>query len=102
MKDTGPAGMDREKRTIEAMIDMYCSGVHKAKKGLCDECAELLDYAMGRLDECPFGAEKGACAKCAIHCYSPSMRAKVTTVMKYAGPRMMAKHPILALHHAMK
>jgi len=91
--------MTREKRTIEAMIKMYCSGHHASEGGLCRECQELLDYAGQRLDKCRFGEKKPACAKCTVHCYSPSMRPMVTAVMKYAGPRMISKHPILALLH---
>ena len=91
--------MDREKRTIEVMVGMYCAGRHKVEKGLCEKCAELIDYASMRLDKCPFGEKKPACAKCAIHCYDSSMKSKVTSVMRYAGPRMISKHPILALFH---
>lgn len=99
MKKADPNRMAREKRTIEAMIKMYCSGRHKGKAGLCTECAGLLDYARMRLDKCPLGTKKPACAKCAIHCYDPHMRVKVTEVMKYAGPRMISKYPILTLRH---
>lgn len=94
--------MDREKRTIEAMVRMYCSSYHKAEKDICQECAGLLGYAGARLDKCHFGEKKPPCAKCAIHCYSPYMRAKVTAVMRYAGPRMISKHPILALFHGIQ
>jgi len=94
--------MAREKKTIEVMIKMYCSGRHAPEEGLCRECEELLDYAGQRLDKCPFGQKKPACAKCSIHCYSPAMRAKVTSVMKYAGPRMISKHPILAVMHGIQ
>jgi Nitrous oxide-stimulated promoter len=92
----------REKKTIEAMVKIYCNAHHKARVGLCADCRGLLDYAMARLDKCPFGAKKPACSKCTIHCYGPSMRSRVTEVMKYAGPRMISKHPVLALMHAIK
>jgi hypothetical protein len=54
---------------------------------------------MERLDTCPFQAGKTTCAKCPIHCYKPDMREQVRTVMRYAGPRMLLRHPILALWH---
>jgi len=91
--------MIREKKTIEVMVRMYCFGHHVAKRRLCEECEGLLDYARQRLEKCPFGEKKPACAKCSVHCYNPSMRGKVTSVMKYAGPRMISKHPILAMVH---
>ena len=81
------------------MIALYCRGHHAPQDGLCAECAALVDYAMRRLDCCPFGAEKSTCAKCPIHCYKPAMREQVRTVMRYSGPRMLLRHPWLALMH---
>lgn len=69
---------------------------------MCPECNDLLDYANERLDKCPFGQKKGACLKCRIHCYKPDMRKHVTEVMRYAGPRMLRKHPLLAIDHLLK
>ncbi|MEK7993631.1 MAG: nitrous oxide-stimulated promoter family protein, partial [Planctomycetota bacterium] len=60
------------------------------------------DYAEERLDRCPFGENKGACSKCKIHCYRPEMRKRVTELMRYAGPKMIAKHPLLAIDHLLK
>jgi hypothetical protein len=90
----------REEKTISAMIRLFCRGRHKPKgRGLCPECAELLAYAKARLDKCPFGENKGPCAKCDIHCYKPQMRKRIIEVMKYSGPRMLFRHPILAMQH---
>lgn len=89
----------REKRTIEAMITIYCRAHHGAAGTLCVECRELLDYACCRLDRCPHGEEKPACADCPIHCYKPAMKDRVKAVMRYAGPRMLYRHPLLALRH---
>ena len=63
------------------------------------ECAALLHYATRRLDRCVFGDDKPTCANCAVHCYSESMRERVREVMRYAGPRMVWRHPILAAAH---
>jgi hypothetical protein len=91
----------REKKTIRAMIAIYCHGNHAAANdgNLCPQCNALLEYALARIDRCPFGAEKPPCAKCSVHCYKPSMREEVKAVMRYAGPRMLWKHPLLALMH---
>jgi hypothetical protein len=92
--------MNREKKTIAAMVEIYCRDHHKpAGGGLCADCGSLLEYAMRRLDKCPYGADKGPCSKCEIHCYKPEMRQKVREVMKYAGPRMLKVHPVLAVKH---
>lgn len=93
--------MTREKKTIELMIRMYCAGNHAIEGGICPECDSLLEYAVQRLNNCPFGEKKTACSKCSIHCYSQPMRTKVTSVMRYSGPRMMSKHPILAFSHVL-
>ena len=89
----------REKKTIDAMINLYCHKHHKTSDELCPECKELYDYAMLRLSKCPFQEEKSTCGKCLVHCYKPDMKTKVTKVMRYSGSRMLLYHPILALHH---
>jgi hypothetical protein len=91
--------MRREAKTIEVMIGIYCRDQHGAADTLCPECAELLDYALQRLDKCPYQEDKTTCANCPIHCYKPEMREKVRAVMRYAGPRMTFRHPILTLFH---
>ena len=90
----------REKRTIRAMLQIYCRG-HHGSTILCSDCRELLDYAHCRLDRCPFGADKPTCVNCPIHCYKPTMRHKIRSVMRYAGPRLIIRHPILAVRHVL-
>ncbi len=112
--------LERERRTIAAMIEIYCRGQGHTPStttshignlkvrangsdldasALCNECNELLEYAMRRVEKCPFKAEKPTCAKCQIHCYLPARRQKVRQVMRYAGPRMLVYHPILTVLH---
>jgi hypothetical protein len=82
------------------MIEMYCRARHNGHQGvLCDTCAKLHAYAMERLDNCPFCLAKPTCANCPIHCYKPDRRERIKRVMRYSGPRMMARHPVLALLH---
>jgi len=95
--------LQREQTTIGIMIQMFCVAHHGTKKQLlCPACEELLTYARERLRRCPFGENKGACAKCEIHCYKPEMRRRVTEVMRYCGPRMFRRHPLLAIIHLLK
>ena len=71
-------------------------------KGTLDAYAryqELLDYARLRLGKCPYQEGKPTCANCPIHCYRPEMREKIRATMRYAGPRMLLRHPILAILH---
>ncbi len=89
----------REYRTMAAMIAIHCRGHHHVHDAGCRECAELLDYAGRRLDRCPFRDSKPTCANCSVHCYSDERRAQMKTVMRYAGPKMIWRHPVLALAH---
>ena len=89
----------RELRTVEAMLDCYCRGVHGSRGALCGHCRALLDYATTRLERCRFGSGKPVCAKCPVHCYQPLMRDGIKQVMRYAGPRMLLRHPVLTIRH---
>ncbi len=96
--------MQREWRTLDAMIAITCRGNGHAgrtggRRALCPDCAELRAYAEQRLLRCPFGEEKPTCNNCQVHCYRPEMRQRVRAVMIFAGPRMLLRHPVLALLH---
>jgi hypothetical protein len=91
--------MNLEVRTVEAMIRIYCRNHHGAAAELCDDCAGLLAYAKRRIDKCPFGIDKPACNHCTVHCYQPEMRDRIRIVMRHAGPRMLWRHPLLAVRH---
>lgn len=91
--------MAREQKTVEAMIRLYCRDHHGTRREPCGECSELLDYATERLDRCPFQEGKPTCARCPVHCYRADMREQAHMVMRYAGPRMLRRHPYLALRH---
>jgi hypothetical protein len=91
----------REMQTMEVMVELHCRDHHAAAGtgAPCTECAELLDYARKRLAGCPYGPEKPTCTNCQIHCYGPAQREAVRVVMRYAGPRMLLRHPVLAVMH---
>lgn len=92
--------LDREMRTMTRMLRLYCRDHHARGSGqVCAECDEFLAYARRRLEKCPYGDDKPTCANCPIHCYKPAPRAFAREMMGYAGPRMMFRHPWLALMH---
>ena len=91
--------MARESRTIETMIHMYCRDHHGRKGTLCHGCLQLLQYAVERLEKCPFQEGKTTCSKCPVHCYKSENRDRIRAVMRYAGPRMIYRHPIMAVFH---
>ena len=96
-----PSGkrLARERRTMAAMMAIYCRDHHGHRDRLCDDCNQLLSYADQRLANCPFGEDKPACNHCQVHCYSATQRERVKAVMRYAGPRMLWRHPLLSLYH---
>ncbi len=92
----------REFLTIAHMLQIYCRdhcGQVPREDGLCECCRGLLVYAEQKLDRCPYGDTKPTCAKCPIHCYKPEPKERVRQVMRYAGPRMLLRHPIEAIRH---
>ena len=91
--------LEREKLTMSTMVGMYCTAHHETDGGLCAECEKFLDYARVRLDKCPYGEEKPTCANCPVHCYKPQYRAKARQIMRYSGPRMLFRHPLMAIAH---
>jgi len=92
----------RETKTIKVMIRMFCRGHHHVStSNLCNQCNALAAYALERLDRCKYGEKKTACRKCPAHCYKPEYRDLIRRVMQYSGPRMLLRHPVLAIRHLM-
>jgi len=98
----GRRSIQRERKTIDAMIALFCHDQHASKGGLCVECAALAVYAWQRIECCPYGEDKPTCAKCPIHCYKPERREQIRGVMRYSGPRMLLHRPILTLGHMLE
>ena len=57
---------EREKVMVSQMIALYCRGNHHTRKGLCEECAKLEEYARMRSDKCPFMETKTFCSNCKV------------------------------------
>ncbi|HIF9237676.1 TPA: nitrous oxide-stimulated promoter family protein [Photobacterium damselae] len=94
--------LQTEFKTIKAMVEIYCKDHHHPKESedtMCENCQAFLDYAEMRLDRCPYGDEKPTCRVCPIHCYKKEQRELSRTIMRYSGPKMLLKHPILAIRH---
>lgn len=93
----------RELKTMAVMLHIYCRDHHGGAalddEHLCEACSGLLDYARRRLAGCPFGTDKPTCVNCQIHCYGMRQREATRVVMRYAGPRMLLRHPLLAWAH---
>lgn len=96
------AKREREKAMVSEMIALYCRKRHGSKKGLCSECAVLDAYARAKSERCPFMETKTFCSNCKIHCYKPEMRETIRAVMRFSGPRMMFRHPVMAVRHVLE
>ena len=92
--------LERERLTMSKMVAIYCSAHHDRRRGdLCADCDVFLEYAETRLGKCPYGEQKPTCANCPVHCYKAPQREYARKVMRYAGPRMLLRHPLLAIAH---
>jgi hypothetical protein len=91
--------MEREARTVTAMLRLYCRHQHHTATSLCPDCQSLQEYALLRLKKCLFQEGKTTCARCPVHCYTPDRREEIRQVMRFAGPRMLLAHPWLAFLH---
>ena len=82
-----PKNLDKkradEKLLVSEMIALYCRKQHDTPKDtLCPECRQLHDYALARIEKCPFMETKTFCSACKVHCYKPEMREKIRAVMR--------------------
>ena len=88
----------REIVTIEKMIKIYKKS-HPAPDDNPEYYQTLFSYAVKRLEKCRYGEAKPACKQCPIHCYQPKQREQMKIIMRWAGPKMLYSHPILAIRH---
>ena len=93
----------KEFKTIVGMTHIYCRAHHKeyngTRKELCSDCQEFTRFAEFRLAKCPYDQIKPTCKHCPVHCYKKDMKELARTIMVYSGPRMLLKHPYLAVRH---
>jgi len=120
--------MNKEKKTLLLMIELFCKKHHSSKSHiqsseplvqrskfnvidtdspvqspkLCIECQELFEYAIDKTSNCPLKENKSLCSKCHIHCFDKNHREKIKKVMRYSGPRILFSNPILSFTHIKK
>ena len=90
------------------MVALYCAGNHDAAarterahcgEAVCADCAAIDAYAVLRTERCRKMEVKTSCEECGNHCYAPERRDEIRAVMRYAGPRMLGRHPVAAVRH---
>ncbi|MBN2396078.1 MAG: nitrous oxide-stimulated promoter family protein [Candidatus Atribacteria bacterium] len=91
--------LKNEKKTVKAMIMIYCSAHHEQKNGLCMDCQRLFEYAESRIDNCKYKSQNLVCSECKVHCFHPEKREEIKEIMRYSGKKMLWKHPVLAVRY---
>ncbi len=94
--------IDKEKRTLKFMINLYCEKKHKLGIEDCSNCKELYDYAANRLDGCRYGENKTSCKSCIVHCFSNEKREEIKKIMRFSGPRIIFYRPYYYISYILK
>ncbi|PIF03892.1 MAG: hypothetical protein CSA86_04370 [Arcobacter sp.] len=93
-----------EVNTLKKFFTLYCKDNHTKQKNyiksidyknqtfeveleLCQECTDLINYAILRLQSCPHEI-KPRCRKCPNPCYEKTQWKKMAKLMKYSGMRL--------------
>ena len=95
---TMPDRISRELTTVRYMTQMYCADNHD-QEILCESCTELMKYAELRLENCRYQENKPVCSHCPTQCYRKSKAEEMRHVMRHSGPKMIKRHPVLAMRH---
>jgi hypothetical protein len=69
------------------------------KVGLCPECFALVKESVRHTNRCRHLAYKTFCHHCPTPCYALSVREKIRPIMRYSGPRLVMKHPVLGFQY---
>jgi YbgA-like uncharacterized protein len=106
----------KDLRLLALFIDCWCAAHHDAavrgalenevefarlalhRCRLCQECRELLAYAVARRIACPL-EPKPACKDCPIHCYQAAQRAKIRSIMRFSGRHLILRGRLDLLCH---
>ena len=76
--------IEREQRTAEQMIRIYCR-YKEGNKELCPTCRQLLQYAHNRLKHCTFGDQKKTCRTASLFSGLPPLLGRETD--EFGGER---------------
>lgn len=83
----------RREEVLKDLISMYCRE-HHGCDNLCEECNELMQYALVRIGRCPNNMTKVPCNRCPCPCYSDEMRKRMKVVMDSCAS-YFRRHPYI-------
>ena len=90
--------MENERKTLTAMRQLYCHDHHAGGTSHARNAATLQSMPIAARG-LPFSNGQATCGHCRIHCYRAEARAAIQEIMRYSGPRMLWRHPLLAIRH---
>jgi len=79
-----PRQLQAQMRLLRRFVEVFCADRHGGPAVPCRACAELVEYARGRLEKCPFDP-KPKCRHCRVHCYDAEHRRRIREVMRHSG-----------------
>ncbi len=93
---------EKDRQTLEAIGFIYCRAHHldepKDAQGLCPSCREAIEGTLLKTLQCPYN-HAGNCQDCTIHCQRGESQARIKTIMAYAAPRMLLRHPVMTARY---
>ena len=72
--------INERKRSTQSIISVYCRKRHGGD-GLCEECREICDYALSRIEECGNNASRTRCKGCPTRCYDRDMGRRMSEIL---------------------
>ncbi|NPA11827.1 MAG: nitrous oxide-stimulated promoter family protein [Epsilonproteobacteria bacterium] len=93
-----------EVETLKKFFQIYCEDKHQNQKtrefhityknleldfsvNLCDECNNMLNYSISKLQECP-NDPKPRCRKCENPCYEKDKYKQMAKMMRHSGMKL--------------
>ena len=87
------------------MIKIFCKGNHpddnsNNSSNLCNMCHDMEKYIHNRIDYCK--QNNFFCAYCDNKCHPMDKSDYLKKIMRYSGPRILKKYPIMSIKHFLK
>ena len=93
-KQTVAEKRDGEKLLVSEMIALYCRKNHHTAKGsLCPQCQALHDYALQRIERCPFMEPKPFAPPAKYTATSPKCVSRSAPLCAGAAPACCSSTP---------
>jgi hypothetical protein len=107
-KMQGRDALATDSAVLREFVAAYCRKAHGGAE-LCDECRDLLEYALGCRAKCPL-EPKPKCSQCLVHCYREPYRSRIRQAMRVGAAQcvrqgrfgMLAKFAVASLRDRLR